>query len=157
EGIHNDGPTATFGYSFGIPNTLTVNVNASASVCPDTCDSYAWDWGDGSPRGSGVTASHTYATAGTRPIKLTVTDGASKGPITKTGTATAPDLPPTIGGSCSTNADTWVMTVTDTSSDDVGIKQVTVNWGDGTALSNDTSAPFGPLTHKFLNAGSYTA
>ena len=34
------------------------------------------------------------------------------------------------------NPNTWVATLVDNSTDDVGVKQVTVNWGDGGALSS---------------------
>jgi PKD repeat protein len=54
----------------------TIRVDASASVDVDgTIVSYAWNWGDGSPDGSGVTASHTYLEVfGTYTITLTITD-----------------------------------------------------------------------------------
>jgi hypothetical protein len=162
KGMHNDKPTASFGYSLGSPNTLTVNVDASASTCSGSaanCDAYAWSWGDGTPDGSGVTASHTYASPGaTWTITLTVEQysvgGASRSQSVTTQT---PDFPPTASGTCSLDANLWIMTVTDTSTDPGGgIAQVTVNWGDGTMLSNDTAAPFGPFLHTFLNPGTFT-
>jgi PKD repeat protein len=36
--------------------------------------SYRWNWGDGKPNSSGSTASHTFTTAGTYIVVLTVTD-----------------------------------------------------------------------------------
>lgn len=48
-----------------------------------TIVSFAWSFGDGST-GSGVTASHTYASAGTYAVVLTVTDNAGA-----TGSSTA--------------------------------------------------------------------
>lgn len=48
--------------------------NASGSTDPDgTIASYAWDFGDGST-GAGVTVRHFYGSAGTKSVKLTVTD-----------------------------------------------------------------------------------
>jgi PKD repeat protein len=40
---------------------------------PSSILSYAWDFGDGRS-GSGVTAFHAYAAAGSYSVKLTVTD-----------------------------------------------------------------------------------
>ena len=53
---------------------LSVSVDGSGSNDPDgELSSYAWNFGDGSS-GTGATASHTYAAAGTYQIGLTVTD-----------------------------------------------------------------------------------
>ncbi len=68
----NQSPVASFTSSTA---DLVASVNGSASSDPDgTIASYSWDFGDGSPAGSGATASHTYASAGTYQVKLTVTD-----------------------------------------------------------------------------------
>jgi PKD repeat protein len=51
-----------------------------------TIASYAWDFGDGSPAGSGVNPSHSYATANTYPVTLKVTDNSG---LTDTATTSA--------------------------------------------------------------------
>jgi len=160
-GIHNDKPTVTFATSIGSPNTLTVNVDASAATCSGSaanCDAYEWSWGDGTPDGSGVTASHTYALEGAYDITLTVEEyGVGGASATRRVNASTPDYPPTAVSVCTFNANTWTLTVTDASIDDDSVNQVTVNWGDGTVISNDTTGPaFGPFTHTFLNRGTYT-
>jgi PKD repeat protein len=67
----NQGPTASFTTNC---TDLSCSTDASASQDPDgTLTGYAWDFGDSST-GSGVTASHTYAVAGTYTVSLTVTD-----------------------------------------------------------------------------------
>jgi hypothetical protein len=82
--------------------------------------------------------------------------GSSGGTSSKSVTVYAPDSPPVASGDCIFNANTWTETVTDTSTDDDGVDQVTVNWGDGSVIGNDIAAPFGPFTHTYFNAGTYT-
>jgi large repetitive protein len=65
-------PTASFTHS---ESGLTVSVNGSGSSDPDgTVKSYTWKWGDSTADGTGITATHTFAQAGTYAIELTVTD-----------------------------------------------------------------------------------
>jgi PKD repeat protein len=62
-------PMAFFTYTV---SGLMVNVNASASIGIGIV-SCVWDWGDGTT-GTGMTAAHLYAVAGTYKTTLTVTD-----------------------------------------------------------------------------------
>ena len=69
----NRPPVAAFTSSV---NQLSAAFNATGSSDPDgTVASYAWDFGDGTA-GTGATASHDYAAAGTYQATLTVTDNA---------------------------------------------------------------------------------
>lgn len=69
----NNPPTASFS---SVTNALTLSVDGSGSRDPDgTIAGYAWTFGDGA-RASGAVSSHTYATAGTYDVVLTVTDNA---------------------------------------------------------------------------------
>ena len=79
----NEPPTAAFSSTVV---GLTVDVDGTASSDADgTIAGYAWTWGDGTPDGSGVTASHTYATPGNYTVTLTVSDnGGATGSISKT-------------------------------------------------------------------------
>lgn len=165
--IHNDKPYVTFAYNLTVGNSLQVNVDASFSTCSGdlaNCDAFEWSWGDASPDGSGVTASHTYAVAGTYNIKLTVHEyGVSEGSVTKSIRTFAVDTPPAAGGTdCASiiNPNTWVATLVDNSTDNNGVKQVTVNWGDGGTMGNavDTTAPYSLIgtifTRTYLNASA---
>jgi PKD repeat protein len=69
-----------------------VAFDGSGSNDPDgTIDAYAWDFGDGNT-GTGVSPAHTYGTAGTYTVALTVTDN-DGGNDTATTTATISDVP----------------------------------------------------------------
>ena len=84
----NVAPVAAFAASV---TALSVSVDAAASTDTDgTIAAYAWDFGDGST-GTGKTASHSYATAGTYQIALTVTDDRSgTNTVSKSVVAAAP-------------------------------------------------------------------
>lgn len=67
---------------------LTVNFQGSGTNNPT---SYDWDFGDGSPHGSGPTVSHTYATADTYTVALIASNaGGSSAPATVQITANKP-------------------------------------------------------------------
>ena len=170
-GIHNDKPIVTFGYTLTPTNTLQVNVNASFSSCSGSianCDAFVWNWGDGTPDTNAATptASHTYATGGTKLVTLTVEEyGVNEASKSKNIRVFAADAPPVAGGTaCDSIIDlnTWAASLTDNSTDGNGVKQVTVNWGDGGAISSaiDTTAPYSLIgtvfTRTYLNAASLT-
>ncbi len=170
KGIHNDKPYVNFGYTIGSPNTLQINVDASASKCSDSlanCDAFVWQWGDSTTTTTATpTASHIYATGGTKTITLTVEEyGVNEGSVTKRVRVFALDAPPLAGGTaCESivDANTWLASLTDGSTDTNGVRQVTVNWGDGTALSSaiDTTAPYSLIgtvfPHTYLIPGTFT-
>lgn len=170
-GIHNDTPeSVNFGYTLGRPNTLIVDVFASASCSGGSCNNYDWNWGDGTPDTSGATAtaaSHTYADGGAYQITLTVEEfGFGTGSASKIVSVYTADLPPTVGGlasSCSSIqtsttppsiATNWTASFTDSSSDDNGVSQVTVNWGDGSLLGVGGKGTV--FSHAYGGPGTYT-
>jgi PKD repeat protein len=70
--LPNQAPKAAFTSS---ATNLQAAFDGSGSQDTDgTISSYAWDFGDSTAAGSGATPSHSYATAGTYTVKLTVTD-----------------------------------------------------------------------------------
>ncbi len=88
-------PTAAFTSTAA---DLALSVNGSGSTDSDgTITSYSWTFGDGAVA-SGITASHTYALAGTYPVTLTVTDDDSATDSETTSvTVTAPPGPVVLG------------------------------------------------------------
>lgn len=84
----NQPPTAAFTSS---ASALAATFDGSTSSDPEgPISSYAWDFGDGQS-GTGATASHTYAAAGSYQVTLTVTDGSgATGSVARTVVAVAP-------------------------------------------------------------------
>lgn len=69
--VPNTAPSAAF---TSTANALQASFDGSGSTDADgTVAAYAWNFGDGTA-GSGATAAHTYAAAGTYQVTLTVTD-----------------------------------------------------------------------------------
>ena len=89
-------PTAAFTFTTA---NLTASFNASTSTATDgaAITGYSWDFGDGSPAGTGATPTHTYATAGTKTVKVTVTDSlTASGSKTNSVPVSAAHAPPTV-------------------------------------------------------------
>jgi len=156
KGIHNDKPYVTFSYT---TSGLTVNVNAAGSTCSGSasnCDAYNWDFGDGGT-GSGIATSHLYASAGTKSITLTVHQyGVSEGSTTKNvNVYAAADAPPVVSSTFNCDANNWMATLTDTSTDDHLISKYTVYWGDGTPWVTQYP-PSATFTKTFTTTGTRT-
>jgi chitin-binding protein len=85
----NQAPTATFSYT---PTNLAVAFEGSASSDPDNGPdplSYSWSFGDNTIA-SGVSPSHSYASAGNYQVALTGSDGELSRTDTKTVTVSDP-------------------------------------------------------------------
>lgn len=149
----NQAPTAAFDAT---SDFLSVSVNAATSTDPDgTIVSYSWAFGDGAI-GSGVTASHTYATAGDKELTLTVTDNrGGSSVLTKTVTVTAPPVPnvaPTAAFTKSLGADGMTLNVDGSTSTDSDGSIVEHAWtfGDGATATGATAS------HVYTQPGTYT-
>ncbi len=147
-------PVARFAYPSPVDPGIPVTFNASTSSDSDgTIESYAWDFGDSSPTGSGVIETHTYAVRGIYTVTLNVTDNTSLSSIATHQVVV--DISPraaflfapaaiyigvavTFNGSTSTDSDGTI---------------VTYNWtfGDGANVT-------GPVvTHAYGSKGTFTA
>jgi PKD repeat protein len=99
--VTNPPPSAVFTASpVGGQAPLAVSFDGSGSSDPNgSIVAFAWDFGDGTPAGSGATVQHTYQSAGSFTARLTVTDdsggtASAEQTITATGTPGPPPPPP---------------------------------------------------------------
>ncbi len=142
---------------------LTVQADGSGSSSPDgtPLSTFQFDFGDGTVVGpqSAPTASHTFSTAGTYQVTLTVTDALGRTDTdSATVTAQAPDqapvarlnvtppsgvapLPVTADASASTDPDAWP------------IATYTFDFGDGTTVGPKAGAT---ATHTYSGQGTFT-
>jgi len=145
----NDPPVAAF---TSTTDDLTASFDGSTSVDPDgTIVGRSWSFGDGAT-GSGTNPSHTYASAGTYTVTLTVTDeeggtGSVTHPVT---VAITPNVPPTAAFSSSATGLAASFDSSASTDSDGTIVQRGWDFGDGT-----TGSGISP-NHTYAAAGTYT-
>jgi PKD repeat protein len=146
--VGNVAPAAAF---TATATDLAVAFDGSASSDPDgTIASYAWDFGDG---GTGAVAkpNHTYATAGTKTVKLTVTDNdGATNTTTQTVTVSPANNPPTAAFTSSATDLTVAFDGTTSTDSDGTVASYAWDFGDGT--SSTASKP----SKTYTAAGTYT-
>lgn len=128
---------------------LSVSVDASASTASDgDALTYAWDFGDGST-GTGVTAQHKYATAGSYTVSLTVTDEHALSASTSAAFSASHDAPVADFTSEATSLSVAFDAGASTASDG---DSLTYAWDFGDGSNGTGKTP----THKYAAAGSYS-
>jgi PKD repeat protein len=122
-------------------------------VCLDLC-TYSWDFGDGSGA-SGRTVSHTYSSAGTFIVTLTVTDRAGASASKGTALVIADVPPPMVTLTVAPNPPIAGQLATFTATVAVapghGIKSYEWTFGDGTVMT--TASP--TVTKAYALPGTY--
>ncbi len=147
--VANVAPTAAF---TATPTFLSAAFDASGSTDSDgTVASYAWDFGDSST-GSGVTASHSYAVAGTYPVTLTVTDNdGSTSVLTRSvAVSTAPNAAPTAAFTSTPTHLSVAFDGTGSTDSNGTVAGYAWDFGDGNTAIGPTP------TNVYAVAGTYT-
>jgi PKD repeat protein len=144
----NQAPTAAFTSSC---SDLSCSFDSSGSGDPDgTIQTRTWDFGDGASANQ-ASPSHTYGSAGTYTVKLTVTDNdGSSTSVTHQVTATAPNQPPTAAQSSSCSGLTCSFDSGGSQDPDGTITARSWDFGDGTS-STDANP-----SHTYSAPGTYT-
>src|SRR5437773_678998 len=146
--------SAIFMYSPSTPQVgqqVTFTASVSGGTAPYT-DS--WSFGDGST-GTGPSVTHTYSSAGSFAVTLTVKDsGVPQQTVTSQKTVTVTNPPPTLAASFSFSPSSPQagQTVSFTGSASGGTSPYSYSWsfGDGSTGSGSS------VTHAYSSAGSYS-
>jgi len=140
-------PTAAFTATPGTDKNSPVSFDGSASTGSIT--SYAWDFGDTSS-GSGVTASHTYATSGDKTVRLTVSGPAGSNFVEHTVHVKEPA--PIVDFTPTSASGPAPLTVNFQATNTGGaVNTWDWNFGDGTAHGSGQS-----VSHIYTTAGTYS-
>src|SRR5256886_1904162 len=146
--------SASFTYSPSSPQTgHTVSFSGSASGGTSPY-SYSWNFGDGST-GTGSSVTHTYSSAGSFAVTLTVKDSGSPQQIaTSQQSITVTSPPPALTASFTYNPSSPQVgqTVSFSGSASGGVSPYSYSWsfGDGSTGSGSS------VTHAYASTGSFT-
>jgi PKD repeat protein len=144
------------------PSTYTpaqgqaVSFNGGASSDPDgSISAYRWVWGDGSPDGSGVTATHVFAAQGRFSAALYVTDSQGQTGAVGHGITVGDELPSALyAPSTYTPAQGQAVSFNGggSSDPDGSVSAYRWVWGDGTPDGSGATA-----SHVFATQGKFSA
>jgi PKD repeat protein len=143
------GPVANF---YGSPTSGTVPLSVSfTNTSSGDISSYSWNFGDGSSS-SLANPSHTYNSAGTFSVSLTVTGPGGSDSETKSGyiTVTNPGDPPIANFYGSPTSGSYPLTVTFTNISTGDISSYSWNFGDGASSTLENP------TYTYNSAGTYS-
>ena len=148
-GVAISAPTANF---TGTPTTGNVPLSvAFTDSSTGTPTFWAWEFGDGTS--STVQGpSHTYSTAGTYAVTLTVNNGYGSNTLTRSNYITASNLPPApvanFSGTPTSGSKPLSVTFTDSSTN----TPTAWSWTFGDSATATVQNP----SHSYANAGAYT-
>ena len=142
-------PSPVAAFTYNVIGAI-VSVDGSASSDPNlgaSITGWGWEWGDDTV-GTGMTASHTYAAAGTYTITLTVLSSTGMTGSTSHD-VTLVDSPP-VASFTAVPTDFTVSVDASASTDDFGIAGYDWNWGDLSAHGSGVMT-----THTYAAANTY--
>lgn len=144
------GPTVSFTTSptAGCPPVLINFTNATTSSVPGPI-TYSWQYGDGSPLGSGTNSSHVYTSPGQRNVTLTATD--AQGCVKSLVVPVMIHTPPIINFTAQNNQCDAPATVNFTANI-TGTAPYSYQWDFGNGATANTASP----TVIYANPGVYT-
>ncbi|HUR61129.1 MAG TPA: PKD domain-containing protein [Candidatus Thermoplasmatota archaeon] len=144
--VPNAPPVAAF---TATADGLTVRLDATTSADPDgDAVSQAWTFGDGTT-GTGATATHAYAQAGTYDVVLTVSDGQLTASTTQAVAVVRPNAAPTAAFEATASG--LSVAVDASGSVDPDGDALSYAW----AFSDGATATGATATHAYAQAGTY--
>lgn len=142
-----DAPTAAFTSNI-TSGTVPLTVELNASTSSGQIDTYNWNFGDGQT-GNGATISHTFTTAGTYTVQLTVTGTGGSNTTSINISATDPIAAPVAAFDGQPNTGTAPLDVQFTNLTTGDVSSFVWDFSDG-----GSSADRNP-SHRFEAAGNY--
>jgi len=153
--VQADPPVGDFSFSPAIPQIgQSVSFSSTALDNDDASLSVSWDFGDGSPAGSGLSPSHSYASSGDKTVTMTMTNGIDP-PVVVTHTLHV-DAPPASSFifSPQTPLTNQPVQFSSTSSDPDPGDTLSYSWDlDGDGVYGDSTSP--SPAFAYAHAGTY--
>jgi PKD repeat protein len=152
--ISNQAPAADAGGPYSGVRNQAIVFSGAASTDPDgDALTYSWDFGDGSPAGSGLAPTHAYAATGTFTVTLTVNDGTTNSTPATSTVMISNQAPTANAGGPYSGVRNQAIALSGAASTDSDGDALTYSWdfGDGSPAGSGV-AP----THAYAATGTFT-
>ena len=133
-----------------IPFAAEINASAPGGVAPI---SYSWEFGDGTPNGTGSPVRHTYQTVGSFLVVLTATDGLGGVSSSNTTVRTYPALSSTAAATPGVGIAPLRVNFTGSSSG--GVPPIAYVWTFADGSSGSAGSP--DVSHSYGSPGAFNA